>query len=165
MRRSRLLLVLLLLVVSACGDDNGPYAKKLAPDAERSFATPTRSTLIGIHGPGWALRIRLGDGEFPYYDAAMPLERRVWAEDVMLIRGPRLETYVRPPSGTPTMPLPTDGPYALHIVEDLWVRIVAKHRLEEPDAYVDVVLEPFHADGIRYAIPGSLRLPLKGPYP
>ncbi len=165
MRRPRLLLVLLLLVVSACGDDDGLSAEKLTPDADRSFVTPMRSTLIGIHGPGWALRVRLGYGDFPYYDAEMPLERRVWAEEAMLIRGPRLETYVRPPSGTPTMPLPTDGPYALHIVEDLWVRIVATRRLREPDAYVDVVLEPFHADGVRYAIPGSLRLLLKGPYP
>ncbi len=160
----------ILLVLAALGCSSGEQAGSqggaapeertfvaLVPDMGKSFATICQScTLIGILGDGWAIQASL-----PGADGT--LEKGEYSVQASYVTGPDLGTYIHPPAGPPTPPLPQDGSCVVRKIENLTVTIHGKTK-----AYggpVEATIHEFLAGDAGYRIPNRISLAVKGPNP
>jgi hypothetical protein len=140
--------------------------KKLGPDKDASFGTPTGSTFrVNLVGKDWALVAEFDIKDLPYHDGKLPLTAKLKPVKAMFHTGPDVGSFVKPPGGPPRKPIPTDGKFAAVAVKDLTVELVAKERLREPAAYVLVTLSGFKVEDEEFAGLAEFELSLRGPYP
>jgi len=159
--------ILVVLAIGCWGEVMAPsqlaagsqpsVGKVLEPDLSKSFATISETgTIICLLGEGWALQTSL-----PSPNATLTSGR--YPVDAKLIRGPDLETYIRPSAGPRTPPLPADERYTVLPVKGL---VVAVHNTVRAYGGAAILtFSVFEAGGSRFLSLGPVKLPIKGPYP